>query len=92
MALSPQDRAFYEEKLGWTGFIYLLISTAIMGAIIWPVLLYAQDYSAGQTGKWTFSVVRNLAFIGMMLGCIVSIVMFLLARLYLWMGWLPRRR
>jgi ABC-type uncharacterized transport system permease subunit len=37
-------------------------------------------------------VVRNLALNGMMLGCIVSILMFFLARFYLWMGWLPRRR
>ena len=92
MALSPQDRAFYEEKLGWTGFLYLLGATVIVGAIIWPVLLYLQDYSAGQTSKWSFSVVRNLAISGMLLGCVVSLVMFFLARFYLWLGWLPRRR
>jgi hypothetical protein len=92
MALTPQDAAFYNEKLGWRGFIYLLIATVLFGAFIWPVLLYVQDYSAGKTGDWSFVVVRNLALNGMMLGCIVSILMFFLARFYLWMGWLPRRR
>jgi hypothetical protein len=34
----------------------------------------------------------ELSLIGVMLGTIVSLVMFFLARFYLWMGWLPRRR
>ncbi len=92
MALSPQDRAFYEEKLGWKGFLYLLLATVIMGAVIWPLLLYLQDYSAGLAGKWNFAIVRDISLSGMMLACVVSFVMYALARFYLWMGWLPRRR
>jgi hypothetical protein len=92
MALSPEDRAFYEEKLGWRGFIYLFIATVVVGAISWPVVLYIQDASAGQTGSWSFTVVRNVALSGMLLGVVVSLFMFVLARFYLWLGWLPRRR
>jgi len=91
MALSPQDKLFYEEKLGWRGFLYLLIATMVMGALLWPGILYLEDYSSGLAGKWTFVTVRDLAVSGILLGCIVTMIMFALARFYLWMGWLPRR-
>jgi hypothetical protein len=92
MALSPQDRAFYDAKLNWHGFLYLLAATMIFGAIAWPGILYVQDYSSGAAGHWNFTVVRNLALCGLMMGCAMSVIMFFLARFYLWMGWLPRRR
>ena len=92
MALTPQDRAFYQEKLGWLGFLYLLIVTVLVGAVMWPALLYLQDYLNGQAGRWNFKIVFNVAISGMLLGCVVSVIMFALARLYLRLGWLPRRR
>jgi hypothetical protein len=92
MALTPEDRAFYEEKLGLKGLLYLLIATVLVGAIAWPLLFYVQDYSTGQTSKWSFLVVRDFAFTGAMFGSILAAIMFAAARFYLWMGWLPRRR
>ena len=92
MALSPQDKAFYEEKLGWKSFGYLWGATVILGAIIWPLLLYLQDRSAGQTDKWTFNTVYDLAIMGFLLGTVVSVVMYLIFKFFLSMEWLPRRR
>jgi xanthine/uracil permease len=92
MALTPEDRAYYEQKLGWNGYLCLLAATMTVGAIAMPLLLYIQDWSDGETSKWSFTVVRNLVLNGVMLGTIVSLVMFVLARFYLWLGWLPRRR
>jgi hypothetical protein len=92
MALTPEDRAFYEEKLGWKGYVYLWALTTVVGAIIWPLLLYIQDASAGQTSKWSSTVVGQLAFCGALMGTTMSVIMYLIARFYLWMGWLPSRR
>ena len=92
MALTPEDRAYYEERLGWRGFLYLFIATVVTGSIACPALLYAQDSSNGQTASWTSKVVMNLAIIGMLAGTALSVIMFFLARFYLWLGWLPRRR
>jgi hypothetical protein len=92
MALSPQDQAFYEEKLGWKGFLYLLGATMLSGAVSWPIVLYAQDYAVGMTSKWNFHMVFQLAMSGMLLGTVVSMLMYCLARVYLKFGWLPRRR
>jgi membrane associated rhomboid family serine protease len=92
MALSKQDQAFYEEKLGLKSFGYLLVATAIIGAIMWPLLLYIQDWSAGQTGKWSLNVAYNLAVMGFLLGTVVAVVMYLAFKFLLQMGWLPSRR
>jgi hypothetical protein len=92
MALSPEDRAYYEEKLNWKGYVWLWGVTVIVGAIIWPLLIYIQDASAGQTGKWSAEVVGQLAFCGALMGTTMSVIMYLIARFYLWMGWLPSRR
>jgi hypothetical protein len=92
MALSPQDRAFYEEKLGWKGFGYLFVATVVTGAIACPLVLYIQDYSIGRAASWNFGILTNVAISGMLLGMALSVIMFFLARFYLWLGWLPRRR
>ena len=92
MALSKQDQAFYEEKLGWKSFGILFGATAIIGAIMWPLLLYIQDWSVGQTGKWSTNVVYDLAVMGFLLGTVVSVVMYLAFKFLLTMGWLPKRR
>jgi hypothetical protein len=92
MALSPQDQAYYEEKLAVKGFIPFFVATVLIGAIIWPLMLFLMDWSAGNTSAWTGKVVSNLMTIGFMLGSVVSIVMNLIFRFLLWMGWLPTRR
>jgi hypothetical protein len=91
MALSKQDQAFYEEKLSYKYIGYLFASTTVVGAIACPVILYIQDWSDGQTSKWTFHVVSNLATEGFLLGSVVAVVMYLAFKFLLEMGWLPSR-
>ncbi len=92
MALSKHDQDFYEEKLSWKSFAYLFVATAVIGAVMWPALLYLQDWSIGQTGAWSFNVAYNLAVIGFLLGTVVAVVMYLAFKFLLSMGWLPSRR
>jgi len=92
MALSPQDRAFYKEKLGWKALIYLLVATIIMGSVIWPLMLFLLDWSAGQGGKWTLAIAWNMAIANFPLALVVSAIMWSIAQFYLYMGWLPSRR
>jgi len=92
MALSPQDRAFYEEKLNWKSFFYLLGATVGIGAVVWPLMFFLQDWSAGRAADWTIQQVLNLAFDGFTFGLVVSALMYLLFRFFLWMNWLPSRR
>ena len=92
MALSKKDQEFYEDKLSlkWAG--YMLLSTAIVGAIGVPVALYLQDLAAGTTNTWSTRVVANLAEMGFMLGIVVAVIMYLGFKLLLQLGWLPARR
>jgi hypothetical protein len=92
MALSKMDQDFYEEKLSWKSFGYLFAATAALGAVMWPLLLYVQDWSIGQTGKWTVNVAYDLAIMGFLLGTVVAVVMYLAFKFLLSMGWLPSRR
>jgi len=92
MALSPQDKAFYEEKLGLKSFGFLLLATAGVGAISWPVLIYLQDSIDGDTSKWSMNVAYNLAVMGFLLGTVVSVILYLLFKFFLEMEWLPKPR
>jgi hypothetical protein len=92
MALSKQDKAFYEEKLGWKSFGFLLGVTALLGAIIFPVMTYLQDLSAGNTSKWSGNIIFNLSVMGVLLGSVVAVVMYLVFKFFLQMEWLPSRR
>ncbi len=92
MALSKLDQDFYEEKLGMRNFYYLLGVTVIMGGVITPLFFYIQDALEGLEARWTLNVVFDWALIGMMLGTIVSVVMYLGFKFLLSMGWLPSRR
>ena len=92
MALSKNDQAFYEEKLSYKSFGYLFAATAIIGAVMWPSLLYLQDWSIGQTSKWSVNVVYDLAVMGFLLGTVVAVIMYLAFKFLLSMGWLPSRR
>ncbi len=92
MALSQQDKLFYAEKLGWKSFGILFSATVIIGSIAWPLVIYLQDWSDGQTEKWNGTVVYNLAVMGFLLGTVVSVVMYLAFKFLLEMEWLPSRR
>jgi hypothetical protein len=92
MALSKQDQAFYEEKLNYKSIGYLFGATTIIGAIMWPLLLFIQDWSSGQTSLWSLNVAYKLAVIGFLLGSVVAVVMYLAFKFLLQMGWLPSRR
>jgi hypothetical protein len=92
MALSKQDQAFYEGKLSLKTFGYLFGATVFVGTISWPLMLYIQDWSMGQTSKWSMNVVLDLATMGFLLGSVVAVVMYLLFKFLLEMGWLPSRR
>jgi hypothetical protein len=92
MALSAQDKAFYEEKLGIKNFYYMLGVTIIMGGVIAPLLFFVQDWSVGLAGRWDFNVAFDWSMIGMMLATIVAVVMYLGFKFLLSMGWLPSRR
>ena len=92
MALTPQDRAFYEEKLNWKSFFTLFAATCAIGAVAWPLSMFAQVWSDGRAADWSFGLTLNLALNGFMFGLVVSAIMYLLFRLFLWLGWLPSRR
>ena len=92
MPLSPQDKEFYESKLALNSFGYLFGATVLIGAIAWPLLLFMEDWSMGQTESWSLTVAFHLAIIGFLLGTVVSVIMYLLFKLFLEMGWLPKRR
>jgi hypothetical protein len=92
MALTPQDQNYYEEKLGVKGFIPVFFSTLLIGAICVPLLLFSMDWSAGSTSQWNGHVVGTLMAMGCMLGSVVGVIMNLIFRFLLWMGWLPARR
>ena len=91
MALSKQDQAFYEEKLNYKSIGYLFGATTLIGAIMCPLLLFIQDWSVGQTSKWSANVVYDLAVMGFLLGTVVAVVMYLGFKFLLAMGWLPSR-
>ena len=92
MALSKEDQAFYEKKLGLNTFGYLFGATVLIGGIMWPLLLYIQDSSSGLASQWTLSVAFDWSMIGLMVGSIVGIFMYLFFKFLLSMGWLPSRR
>jgi len=91
MALSKKDQAFYEEKLSIKSAGYLFLYTMLLGALALPAAIYALDASNGDTSKWTFRVVVQLSEEGVMIGCIIAILMFLLFKFLLQVGWLPPR-
>jgi hypothetical protein len=91
MALSKKDQEFYEEKLSLKMAGYLILYTALLGAVAVPTALYILDFAAGTTGGWSFSRVTAVAEVGAMFGCIIAVVMYLAFKLLLQVGWLPSR-
>lgn len=92
MALSPQDKAFYEQKLSMGSFGPVAGATIAVGAIVWPAMLFVMDWSNGHADKWTSSIAFSLCMMGLMLGSVVSVIMYLGFKFLLEMGWLPARR
>jgi len=92
MALSPQDQAYYEQKLSLRSFAYVFGIMLIVGSVSCPLLLYVQDYSAGLGDKWTGQVWFHMSLVGFVLGAVSGTLMYLTFRILLEFGWLPSRR
>lgn len=92
MALSAADKEFYEEKLSIKGMYWLVGATMIGGSIAWPVLLYIQDSQNGLAQVWNFSIATKWSMIGLMVGSMVGVFMYLFFKFLLAMEWLPSRR
>jgi hypothetical protein len=88
MALSKQDQAFYEEKLGYRTIYFLFGWTCLTGAILFPAVTYVQ---VGDTKTFTTNVACDLAIEGLLLGSVVAAVLYLAFKFLLSMGWLPAR-
>jgi hypothetical protein len=89
MALSKQDQAFYEEKLGYKTIYFLFGWTCVTGAVLFPAVTYMQ---VGDTKTFTTSVACDLAIEGFLLGSVVAAVLYLAFKFLLSMGWLPSRQ
>jgi hypothetical protein len=92
MALSKQDRNFYQEKLGWKSFGVLFTTTVIVGAVMTPIMIFMLDWSQGQAGKWSISMAIDVSMIGFCLGVIMAVILYFFFKFLLSMGWLPSRR
>ena len=96
--LSPVSKLFSLSD-GQTGLLgssvligYLFGATTIVGAIMCPLLMYFQDWLAGQTSTWSTNMVYKLAVMGFLLGSVVAVILYLAFKCLLQMGWLPSRR
>jgi hypothetical protein len=92
MALSPEDRGYYERKLELSSFKNVVGVIVGCGTLAFPLLMFIQDVAIGKTEKWGVQVVVNLSFMGFMLGFMTSVAIYLIFKFLLEMGWLPSRR
>ena len=92
MALSAQDKEFYEQKLSMGSFGYVAGATTLVGTIGWPILFFVQDWSVGLAGRWDFKVALNWCAMGFLIGLTVSVFLYLFFKFLLEMEWLPARR
>jgi len=91
MALTPQDKAYWEDKLGWKGFVYLLVGTVSIGCFIGPLFLYLVSWMNGHADQWSWALALEISESNFMLALLVAIMVWCIGRLYLWMEWLPSR-
>ncbi len=92
MPLSPQDKAYWSEKLGWKAFAYLSLCTIIIGCVMEPLVLLTMDWSAGHGSGWTWGSLFDVAGANFFLALLVSTIIWCIGRGYLYMEWLPSRR
>ena len=92
MALSRRTERFYEQRLSMGSFGYVAGATIAAGTIAFPALFFVQDWSHGQAGRWTLSVVFDWGAMGFLIGMTVAVFMYLFFKFLLEMGWLPTRR
>jgi succinate dehydrogenase hydrophobic anchor subunit len=92
MPLSPQDRAYWRDRLGWKAFVYLFVSAVFMGCFVYPLLLFVLAWLNGHLGDWTFAGAVDMAKANFFLALLISLMMWLIAQLYYFMDWLPPRR
>ncbi len=88
MALSPQDKLYWQQRLGWKTFFYLWLATIFLGTVAFPLFLYSRGELAGSTS----ADFQSLILSGFFLGSLVTMLIYGIGRFYLHMGWLPPRR
>ena len=74
------------------GLLYLWLGTGFVGAILWPLMSFVIDVVEGEAKGWTLGTAMIYFANGLLLSTVVSVVIYLIARFYLWMEWLPKRR
>jgi hypothetical protein len=92
MALSPQDQAYWKNKLGWKAFVWLFASTAVIGMVVWPLMLFIVSWFTGHADDWNWSTLSTVAGSNFWLALLVSLLSWLLGQFYRYMDWLPARR
>jgi hypothetical protein len=92
MALSAQDKAFYEEKLTIKSFAYLYTATVLIGVTACPLLMYVQDHMDGLDARWNGAYFFHTVAVGFVLGTVVSAALYVALVVLLQLGWLPSRR
>jgi hypothetical protein len=92
MPLSPSDKAFYQDKLSLKNLYYVIGVTMLVGGIGTPSLLFVQDWMYGLAGRWTTHIAFDWFLIGIMIGSMVAVLMYLGFKFLLSMEWLPQRR
>jgi hypothetical protein len=92
MPLSPQDKAYWKDKLGWKAAVFLIVSTIVMGCVVWPIMLVTISATSGQASAWTWKAITEQVEGNFMLALLVSTIMWFIGQLYIWMDWLPPRR
>jgi hypothetical protein len=92
MPLTPQDKAYWKDRLGWKAFVFLVLSTEIVGCVVWPILLYVMNQTSNPPGVWSWAITSGAIGSYFMLALLVSTIMWFAGQLFLWMDWLPRQR
>lgn len=90
--LSPQDQAYWKEKLGWTWFLRVTSVTVFIGCVIWPIFRFVLSWQAGHAGEWTWGGTTSMIFADFFVALLVSTIVWCVGQLYLLMDWLPPRQ
>lgn len=92
MPLTPQDQAYWKERLGWKAAVFLVVSTVVMGCVVAPLAMFFLSWSSGHASDWTWASAFDFATANFWLALLVSTIMWFVGQLYRWMDWLPPRR
>ncbi len=92
MPLSPQDQAYWKEKLGWKSFLYITAATVGMGCVVWPLVQFILSATSGHASDWTWSLMAQVVVANFFLALLVSTLIWCIGQMYYYMDWLPPRR